>query len=298
MMLGDEQPEMSLTALTAIASVASDAYGGVSKNSKRSMKRSKITHDQVAVLVAFFHRQPLPDHEERLALATQLDMTPRSVQVWFQNRRQRTKPTYAPAAQSKAARALVEVWSRPTAPSSPDDALSTPAPSAALASSSEPPSLALAPPPTAPVPTPTAPAPVSSFAPTSHSLAYQDQLSANYQAFLARQGYDWKAPMLLGAHRLGGAEAGGVLAPPFATERAAYPAAAATAGFVPIVPFTPATSISPPLPEHPPAPPPAVAPPAECGASAPSAPATESLVSPGAMSEGVNALLMLCGTAV
>ena len=34
-------------------------------------------------------------------------MTPRSVQVWFQNRRQRTKPGYAPPAQSKAARALL-----------------------------------------------------------------------------------------------------------------------------------------------------------------------------------------------
>ena len=38
--------------------------------------------------------------EERLALATQLDMTPRSVQVWFQNRRQRTST--GPAAEGSS----------------------------------------------------------------------------------------------------------------------------------------------------------------------------------------------------
>ena len=37
---------------------------------------------------------PLPSFEKRQALAHQLGMTPRSVQIWFQNRRQRLlKPT-------------------------------------------------------------------------------------------------------------------------------------------------------------------------------------------------------------
>ena len=48
-----------------------------------SSKRSKITPQQAATLMRFFEMQPLPDNDERMTLAAKLDMTPRSVQVWF-----------------------------------------------------------------------------------------------------------------------------------------------------------------------------------------------------------------------
>ena len=39
-----------------------------------------------------FEEEPLPNFDQRQALAKMLGMTPRSVQIWFQNRRQRLKP--------------------------------------------------------------------------------------------------------------------------------------------------------------------------------------------------------------
>lgn len=54
--------------------------------------RAKISSEQLAVLVAAFEREPLPNLDQRQELAKVLGMTPRSVQIWFQNRRQRLKP--------------------------------------------------------------------------------------------------------------------------------------------------------------------------------------------------------------
>ena len=45
------------------------------------------------MLVESFDEEPLPNFDQRQALASALGMTPRSVQIWFQNRRQRLKPT-------------------------------------------------------------------------------------------------------------------------------------------------------------------------------------------------------------
>jgi hypothetical protein len=58
----------------------------------RRAKRCKISRDQLAVLISSFEEEPLPNFEQRQALAKALGMTPRSVQIWFQNRRQRLKP--------------------------------------------------------------------------------------------------------------------------------------------------------------------------------------------------------------
>jgi len=44
------------------------------------------------VLIKSFEEEPLPNFDQRQAMAKQLGMTPRSVQIWFQNRRQRLKP--------------------------------------------------------------------------------------------------------------------------------------------------------------------------------------------------------------
>lgn len=59
-------------------------YGGLPK-------RCKISHNQLAVLFDEFEHEPLPSFDQRQLLAQRLGMTPRSVQIWFQNRRQRLK---------------------------------------------------------------------------------------------------------------------------------------------------------------------------------------------------------------
>ena len=54
-------------------------------------KRCKISREQLAVLIKSFEEEPLPNFDQRQAIAKALGMTPRSVQIWFQNRRQRSK---------------------------------------------------------------------------------------------------------------------------------------------------------------------------------------------------------------
>lgn len=54
-------------------------------------KRCQFTEAQLARLLDEFGRNELPQKEGREALAAELGLTPRSVQVWFQNRRQRAR---------------------------------------------------------------------------------------------------------------------------------------------------------------------------------------------------------------
>ena len=58
----------------------------------RRPKRCKISREQLSVLINSFEEEPLPNFDQRQAMAKQLGMTPRSVQIWFQNLRQRLKP--------------------------------------------------------------------------------------------------------------------------------------------------------------------------------------------------------------
>lgn len=51
----------------------------------RRPKRCKISREQLAVLISSFEEEPLPNFDQRQALAKALGMTPRSVQIWFQN---------------------------------------------------------------------------------------------------------------------------------------------------------------------------------------------------------------------
>ena len=54
-------------------------------------KRSMYTPEQLQRLQAEFEACELPSKERREALAAELDIPTRSVQIWFQNRRQRVK---------------------------------------------------------------------------------------------------------------------------------------------------------------------------------------------------------------
>ncbi|KAI8915695.1 hypothetical protein EDD86DRAFT_196649 [Gorgonomyces haynaldii] len=54
-------------------------------------KRRRTTEDQLRILNQFFSHTPLPNAQQREELAISTGMTPRSVQVWFQNKRQTMK---------------------------------------------------------------------------------------------------------------------------------------------------------------------------------------------------------------
>ena len=59
------------------------AHGG-----EEPAKRSMYTPEQLQRLQAEFEACELPSKERREALAAELDIPTRSVQIWFQNRRQ------------------------------------------------------------------------------------------------------------------------------------------------------------------------------------------------------------------
>eukprot|EP01129_Flabellula_baltica_P013399 TRINITY_DN61_c0_g1_i3.p1 TRINITY_DN61_c0_g1~~TRINITY_DN61_c0_g1_i3.p1 ORF type:complete len:172 (-),score=35.76 TRINITY_DN61_c0_g1_i3:90-605(-) len=54
-------------------------------------KRHRTTPEQLRILESTFLREKTPDINLRKKLAAQLDMTPRRVQVWFQNKRAKEK---------------------------------------------------------------------------------------------------------------------------------------------------------------------------------------------------------------
>ncbi|KAK5108941.1 hypothetical protein LTR62_007656 [Meristemomyces frigidus] len=59
---------------------------------KRKMKRFRLTHNQTRFLMAEFARQPHPDAAHRERLSREIPgLSPRQVQVWFQNRRAKLK---------------------------------------------------------------------------------------------------------------------------------------------------------------------------------------------------------------
>jgi len=54
-------------------------------------RRSRATQEQLDILNGVYQRTPFPTTVERTELAQRLGMTPRSVQIWFQNKRQGAK---------------------------------------------------------------------------------------------------------------------------------------------------------------------------------------------------------------
>ncbi|KAJ7067215.1 Homeodomain-like protein, partial [Mycena amicta] len=67
--------------------------------------RKRTTSAQLRILEGVFKRDTKPDVALREELATQLDMTARGVQVWFQNRRAKQKTRAAEAAAVRGAMA-------------------------------------------------------------------------------------------------------------------------------------------------------------------------------------------------
>ena len=63
-------------------------------SSRPAWTRWKLDAEQLRILDAQFQLNPLPSLQVRKALAAQFGVSPRKVQVWFQNRRQRLKSTF------------------------------------------------------------------------------------------------------------------------------------------------------------------------------------------------------------
>ena len=58
---------------------------------KATRKRTRTTKEQAKALQILFDTNPLPNLKQRQELGDQIGMTPRSVQIWFQNKRQQMK---------------------------------------------------------------------------------------------------------------------------------------------------------------------------------------------------------------
>ncbi|MCJ1311771.1 hypothetical protein MMC25_005444 [Agyrium rufum] len=83
MMAGDEEDCAPSTAPKTAAERRAE---------KRKMKRFRLTHNQTRFLMSEFARQAHPDAAQRERLSREIPgLTPRQVQVWFQNRRAKLK---------------------------------------------------------------------------------------------------------------------------------------------------------------------------------------------------------------
>ncbi|ORE06462.1 homeobox-domain-containing protein [Rhizopus microsporus var. microsporus] len=69
----------------SISSLLND--NGINEEQQPKTKRKRITPAQYNRLMEIFDQTDTPSSEIRENLATELDMTKREVQVWFQNRR-------------------------------------------------------------------------------------------------------------------------------------------------------------------------------------------------------------------
>ncbi|KAL1997829.1 hypothetical protein VTN02DRAFT_652 [Thermoascus thermophilus] len=58
---------------------------------QRNQKRQRATHDQLVTLELEFNKNPTPTAAVRERIAQEINMTERSVQIWFQNRRAKIK---------------------------------------------------------------------------------------------------------------------------------------------------------------------------------------------------------------
>ena len=53
---------------------------------QKNQKRQRATQDQLSLLEVEFNKSPTPTQQTREQIAQQINMTERSVQIWFQNR--------------------------------------------------------------------------------------------------------------------------------------------------------------------------------------------------------------------
>ncbi|KIL62522.1 hypothetical protein M378DRAFT_12738 [Amanita muscaria Koide BX008] len=81
------------TAAQASSSASPPAQSATTEEPTIKKKRKRADANQLRVLNDTYARTAFPSTEERLHLAKILDMSPRSVQIWFQNKRQSMRQT-------------------------------------------------------------------------------------------------------------------------------------------------------------------------------------------------------------
>ncbi|KAI8902640.1 Homeodomain-like protein [Globomyces pollinis-pini] len=89
------QPELTLPPLTRDTN---DTWVTNYSSSVESYKkrRQRTSQSQLSALKAMFEINPLPTAKQRVEMSKVTGMTPRAVQVWFQNRRQNLKRNQRP----------------------------------------------------------------------------------------------------------------------------------------------------------------------------------------------------------
>lgn len=78
-------PSASATSQSASASKRPARKSTLTQQQK-NQKRQRATQDQLTTLEQEFNKNPTPNAETRIMIADQINMTERSVQIWFQNR--------------------------------------------------------------------------------------------------------------------------------------------------------------------------------------------------------------------
>ncbi|KAG0299439.1 hypothetical protein BGZ98_010063 [Dissophora globulifera] len=74
-----------------VTNSASNSAGGTFCEDGVKAKRKRANTEQLSILNSAFERSYFPSTEERLRLSKQTKMCPRTVQIWFQNKRQSVK---------------------------------------------------------------------------------------------------------------------------------------------------------------------------------------------------------------
>ncbi|KAG0314036.1 hypothetical protein BGZ99_008396 [Dissophora globulifera] len=74
-----------------VTNSASNSAGGAFCEDGVKAKRKRANTEQLSILNSAFERSYFPSTEERLRLSKQTKMCPRTVQIWFQNKRQSVK---------------------------------------------------------------------------------------------------------------------------------------------------------------------------------------------------------------
>ncbi|RAL13665.1 homeobox domain-containing protein [Aspergillus homomorphus CBS 101889] len=89
---GDGDAAMASSDEGVASSENGDKKQSPDKHDKKKMKRFRLTHNQTRFLMSEFTRQAHPDAAHRERLSKEIPgLTPRQVQVWFQNRRAKLK---------------------------------------------------------------------------------------------------------------------------------------------------------------------------------------------------------------